>query len=271
MIGQKNLIKQIDWQIEANCFSRFSIFVGERGSERNEFPTHISKKMNVVNVHGEDVKIETIRSLIENAYKTHDKTIYTIYDADNMSIQAKNALLKITEEPPNNAYFIMTLEDINNALDTIRSRATVYTLEPYSVAEILDYAKTQIGVEKLDGTARNIVADICSTPGDVELLSIYGVVAFYEYVQKVDAHIATVNGANAFKIVDKLALKDEEDKYDLRLFWKAFIRVCSVDKTLKNYEGITITSRVLQKLGIRGINKQMLFDDWLLEVRKAWM
>ena len=281
MIGQKNLLKQIEWQINAGCFPRFSIIVGDRGSEKNMVAYYVSSTMFATHISLPDIKIDTIRYVIEQAYKIRQQQpiVYVIEDADDMSVQAKNALLKVTEEPPNNVYFIMTLEDANNTLDTIRSRATIFQMERYKPDEIIDYAMPIFGVEQLDGTTRKIIVDLCETPGDVDLLYKIGLHDFYDFVGKVVDHIATASGANVFKIADKIALKDEPDKYDLKLFWKAFASIClrigqqrgDATKLVKYCNAYTITSRIIQKLRIKGVNKQMLFDEWILEVRKAWM
>ena len=96
------------------------------------------------------------------------------------------------------------------------------------------------------------------------------------YGVKVVDNIARVSGANAFKISNKIALRDETDKYDLRLFWKAFMTECfrraesNIDDILYNMSAIDITSSKLRDLRIKGVNKQMLFDMWLLSIRECW-
>lgn len=263
MIGQKNLIKQIDWMCKAGCFPRFAIITGD--GEKEQLATYVASKLETFVSGVIDNKIETIRAVIEQSYKTHAPVTYIIKDADTMSIQAKNAMLKVTEEPPNNAYFIMLLDDLNNALDTIRSRAVIFTLEPYSRKELLEYFDSC----NYGGTTeyKKIVTDLCNTPAEIDLLQSYGADKFYAYVAKVVDNIAVVSGANAFKISDKIALKDEPDKYDLKLFWKAFISVCAKKRL---YDVNAATSKALKKLGIRGVNRQMLFDEWLLSIRKIW-
>jgi hypothetical protein len=98
---------------------------------------------------------------------------------------------------------------------------------------------------------------------------------FYEYAEKVVDNVATVSGSNSFKIAGKIRFKDADDtKYDLRLFWKAFMNICTGrlrEDPLRYVMGIKITSKYLQELRITGINKQSSFDCWLLDVRKEWM
>jgi hypothetical protein len=122
---------------------------------------------------------------------------------------------------------------------------------------------------------RQIVDDLCVTPGEVDLLMEMGPVEFYEYAEKVVDNVAVVSGANSFKIAQKIKFKDTDtDKYDLRLFWKAFMTICSSrlrEDPHRYAEGIKITSKYLQELRITGINKASTFDCWLLDIRKEWM
>ena len=51
-----------------------------------------------------------------------------IKDAETMNVNAQNAFLKILEEPPKNVMFILCCDSASSMLETIRSRATVYSL-----------------------------------------------------------------------------------------------------------------------------------------------
>lgn len=275
MIGQKNLIDKFQTMINdrAVMFPRFIILVGMKGSGKKTLSKLIHQMMNTIGriskIVLEDVKVETIRGMIDDAQKTTEPVLYIIPDADKMSVAAKNTLLKITEEPPDDAWFILTLENESNTLDTIKSRAQVYRMETYTPEEIVSYAKS------LDTSEIEIVADICETPGEVELLQKNGILALYNYVELVVDNIAECNGSNAFKIADKIAFKDEEDKFDLRLFWKTFMKICSdrlrSENDIKYADGIRVTSEYLQQLNITGINKSATFDTWLLSIREKWL
>lgn len=274
MIGQKNLIEKIN---SFDKLSRFSIFVGQKGSGKKtlliEYVYPMLKAQDYSIYIVQDIKIDSIREMISDAYKMH-KVLFVITDADNMSIGAKNAMLKIVEECPNDNYFIMTLEDENTTLNTIRSRAAIYHMDTYSKEELKEYA---------DAIEKNMShVDICETPGDINLLYAMNPDGFYEYVIKVVDNIAKVSGSNSFKIAEMIAFKQEdEEKYDLKLFWKAFIKECMnrANELLienKSQEGIDYmigardTSRALRRLLTRSINRQMLFDKWILDIREDW-
>ena len=65
-----------------------------------------------------------------------------------------------------------------------------------------------------------------------------------------------------------------DNKYDIKLFWKAFMNICTSrlrEEPLRYASGIKITSKYLQELRITGINKQSAFDCWVLDIRKEWM
>lgn len=274
MMGQNDILEQFGQMLDD--FPKFIILVGMKGSGKKTLAHEVYKMLANHDTADEymleDTKVDTIRSMISDAKKVIKPTLYIIPDADKMSNAAKNSMLKITEEPPRNAYFILTLENESNALETIKSRGQIYKMKPYSPETIHEYAKTQ-GIKSLEET--EIVLDICETPGEVDVLKKTGIIALYDYVAKVIDNIAMVSGSNAFKIADKIALKDEQDKYDLRLFWKAFMKVCSdrirTEKDVKYAHAIKITSHYMQQLNITGINKSSTFDLWILDIREAWL
>ena len=276
MIGQRNLQSRIEQLINTDGLPRFSIFVGPKGSGKKTFVRKLINSLTDGLYEECGIKVDDVRNLIVDAYKIHSIAVYFISDADNMSNAAKNALLKVTEEPPNNAYFIMTLEDENNTLETIRSRGTVFHMDRYTPDEIYQYARKCTNYTLHDDEF-DIIKDICDTPGDVNILGKYPR-EFYDYVQLVVDNIAEVSLANVFKIPSKVALKDDAEGYDLRLFWKAFMNVClekannHIDsEDISRYgEACLATSKYLQKLKVKGINKQMLIDNWVLEIRKLW-
>ena len=271
MIGQKTLLSQIDWMCKANCFPRFCIIVGDAGSEKLQLANYIAKQLKCFQHGVIDNKIDTVRAIIDESYKTHAPIVYIFNNADDMSVPAKNALLKVTEEPPNNAFFVMILEDLNNTLDTIRSRAVTFTMEHYSKQELTEYINTMYPF--CDDAEKDILFALCETPGDIDSLVKQGTANFYAYVAKVVDNIAEVRGANSFKIAEKVALKDEEDKYDLKLFWKACCKLFYDKAKTVDYipylKACNNTSNSLKKLAIRGVNKQMLFDEWILKVREV--
>ena len=268
MIGQQNLQKTVNALIKDHTFPKFAIFVGASGSGKNMFVfEHTFTNL----VYAKDNHVESVREIINLAYAVHDRT-FVFRDVDDMSLAAKNALLKVVEECPNDNRFIMTVEDENNVLETIRSRAVIFHMDEYTYDDLLEYCKL-----KYPNSTYEYALSVCENPGEIDALMNAGGSIVYDYVNKVIDNIALVSGANAFKIGEKIAFKDEEDKIDLKLFLKTF-SACCIDrfKGSSNFDvvayskGCQITSKYIRDLRIKGINKQMLFDSWLLDIREAW-
>ena len=270
MIGQENLLDKLNMLVSEDRFPHFMLFSGERGSGRKLVASLIAKKLGG-HISVCDIKVDEIREMISMVNRTADKIVVIIPDVDNMSVSAKNAMLKITEEPPNNAWFIMTAMDEFFVPDTIISRATVFKMDKYAPQELMDFAVTcsdHLTPEEID-----IVGGICNTPGDVKSLINIGVIEFWEYVMKVVDHIDSVSTANSFKIAQKLALKQNSEGYELKLFWRTFMMICADrmktirEDRVKYVEWIKITSNYIQVLRVRGANLQMLFDSWVIDIR----
>lgn len=80
-----------------------------------------------------EIKVEHARSIrTEAAILPNDgsRKVFILYGADHMNISAQNALLKVLEEPPRYAFFLLTARQPGLLLQTIRSRCTIYQLAP---------------------------------------------------------------------------------------------------------------------------------------------
>ena len=270
MIGQKKILA--DLEVLGAKFPRFSIFVGPVGSGRKLIAQKVAKQLQADLVILE-IKVDAIREAIDMAYKQRRPVIYLIPDADNMNSAAKNALLKVTEEPPRQAYFIMTLTDIENTLPTLISRGTVFHLAPYTERELREYAERyDVG----DDQALDILVNVCITPGEIDKLAGTDILGFYAYVEKVVANIGKVSGPNAFKIAQAIRFKDGEPGYDVILFLRTVIyyyhkqALAMEGDPLRLFKSICITSACLRDMRYNGINRRSLFDLWILDMRGIW-
>lgn len=85
------------------------------------------------------IKVDEIRDLRAKAQVYPNeayKSVFIIHGAQFMNPQAQNALLKIFEEPSSHVSFILTCDSKSSLLETIISRATLYSLgEEKSMAE----------------------------------------------------------------------------------------------------------------------------------------
>lgn len=78
----------------------------------------------------------------------YQKKIYIIEQADTMTIQAQNALLKTLEEPPAHAMFLLLAERAEAFLPTILSRVVVMKIRPLSEETIAAFLMERSGLSE---------------------------------------------------------------------------------------------------------------------------
>lgn len=91
-----------------------------------------------------DFKVEQARELRKDAYiypNEAARKVYIIPDGQDMNDHAQNALLKVLEEPPDYARFIMITDQKESILSTVLSRCMVWNMEPLSREEGLALLK----------------------------------------------------------------------------------------------------------------------------------
>lgn len=80
------------------------------------------------------ISVEDIRSQINNdvAIKPYSSPfkVYLVNDAEKMTVQAQNAILKTLEEPPEYAVIMLLTSNVNSLLPTILSRCVVLNMKP---------------------------------------------------------------------------------------------------------------------------------------------
>ncbi len=97
------------------------------------------------------VSVETVRNALATLAYAPDEGDYKVYifeDADKMTIQAQNALLLSLEEPPAYAVFILLTTDSAALLETIRSRAVIFSMELFSREAVLAYLQQNSNAPK---------------------------------------------------------------------------------------------------------------------------
>lgn len=254
MIGQKNNINTlIQWRCNKSV-PRFIIISGDIGSGRLTLAKVIIRMINSKGIIIGN-SIAEVRETIENAYTITESTCYIFRNADDMKNEAKNALLKVVEEPPNKAYFIMTVQNIDNMLDTIKSRGTVIKMEPYTREELLSATNDEVLL--------NYCSNIGQTMEDAENIK------NAEYlVNEVFQAFRDKSGTQLLKACTNLRGKQtEKDKCDCTLFMRVFRKnILSLDTSLLQSISIYHISRCMQELSRNTINKKASIESMLINI-----
>lgn len=278
MIGQSRLRESLDELIVNKKFPRFTIIYGAEGSGKRTLISEVFNRRICMIARMENT-VDDVRFAISQAYKPSPvPVIYIFANAQELSRSAQNALLKVTEEPPNNAYFILTVTNRLAILDTLRSRAREFFMEPYTADELKQFMDSHY--EYTDNEEfQQIALDICDVPGEIELLYERGAKELKDFTSKVMDNIAEVSVSNALKMTESIAFNGEEDKFDLMLFWKSVIAWCidyikAIDhidpKELRRVADVVATTReYIDTITVtKGANKRNAFDMWILDMRK---
>lgn len=88
------------------------------------------------------ITVDQIRAVRSDAYivpTQSKKRVFIIPNAQLMNAQAQNALLKVLEEPPQAAMFILTCNYTRQLLGTVVSRSAVFSLSAPTTDEAVQY------------------------------------------------------------------------------------------------------------------------------------
>ena len=117
----------------------------------------VSPDVTEVGGDGTSLSVDTIRRLREDAFLLPNESAYRVMilaEAQAMTPQAQNALLKILEEPPAHLLFILTCDSRTALLETIRSRCVCLTLAPTTWEEAEPVLTARLPKESTDELRR---------------------------------------------------------------------------------------------------------------------
>lgn len=262
-VGQHQAEQLIDRWVNGNLFPHFLLIAGDEGSGRKSLSYLIAKSLKSQIYTISDISVDSCRRLVETAYTIDSKMIYLIPDCDGMSVAAKNSLLKLTEEPPENAYIIMTLKSLDNTLNTLRSRSQHIVMEPYSRDEIKELCN------------ESVISDIAVTPGMVKTLESLGadnVNKFVDTCDKLVTYIDKVSIANALKSSNSVKFKESDKGYDLPLMISGLEyvlskRIADSDQLVRVSCWYKIIARYRNMFNRPGVNKRAVYDKLVFDIR----
>ena len=178
IIGQDLIKKQIIESVKNDRVSGGYIITGEKGSGK-EFVASVFSQMLVCEKGGDDIcgechscKMAQAHTHPDIKYVVHEKPtsisveevrdqvcsdvfikpyqasrkIYIVNDADRLTPQAQNALLKTFEESPEYVVIMLLASNINMLLPTVRSRCITWELKPVSKDVLKNYLMKELEV-----------------------------------------------------------------------------------------------------------------------------
>ena len=260
MIGQIHNKMKIDYWAERNSFPRFIVITGREGFGKATMVKYITDKMRHYIVYA-DISVDSVREIIKNSYNLVSPTVYIFLNAHKMSAQAKNALLKVTEEPPNMAYFILTSNNMEQLLPTLESRCVHLLLEPYTESELKEYCDADF-------------IKYAQCPGDIEILRTLNITELEQFCEDIiDCSIHDL--LNVFVLCAKVKFKDEDTGiYNLNVVFSIlYNKLCEkyVNTSNINYQiMLEQLSKTRYKLDKYNISKQGEFISLVVSFNSLW-
>ncbi len=169
VIGNQNIQNKLINSVKENKVSHSYMFVGIDGIGKKIIAKQFAKKIlctsNIqekcdecksciefdsdnhpdflyIEPDGNSIKIEQIRYLqkkIQEKPIISNKKVYIINDANKMTIEAQNCLLKTLEEPPEYSTIILIGNNESAFLNTIKSRCMIITFRPIEDQLVKEY------------------------------------------------------------------------------------------------------------------------------------
>lgn len=262
ILGMKDCLERIE---KLDRLPQLSIISAPKGAGKSLLVKKLAEKQNM-RIQYIGTKVDNIRDLIQDSVALEQPTLFVITEGDSMSIGAKNALLKITEEPPKNCYIAIEIRDMNTVLDTIQSRGTLFEIDRYSYNDLRQFALEYLGMTNNEDTFN--ICQISITPGDIKLYQEIGYKDCYNYAEMVYNNIMRVTTGNAFKIKNKLDFTGKGEGFPIDMFFNILLFVCRQhieDEQAKYIIRCTLNALSMSK--VTGANKEMAFDIWVLDCR----
>lgn len=161
ILGNDAVKKSLNNAVKTGNVSHSYLFVGKSGIGKKLFAQELAKKVmclggencescikfnassnpdfQIISPDGKSIKIDQIRKMQSKIVEKpiiSSKKVYIIDNADCMSEESQNCLLKTLEEPPEYAVIILVCSNENKMLQTIKSRCIIIKFEGLSDSQI---------------------------------------------------------------------------------------------------------------------------------------
>lgn len=242
--------------------------------DNNNFPELI-----ILETNGLTIKKEQLINLKKNFSKKSFEgkfRIYIIYDVDKFNQESANSILKFLEEPEENIIAVLTTNQINKVMSTIKSRC-----------QIINLIKTTNFVHEMSTKDKinNILLNIVETKISEEKVEMY-INSIVELVKMIDEKKKKVL-ARAKDVWHKYFIDKESTLIglDILIFIYRDILECKIngefkifndyEKELKkitiNMEIVDIIKKIdkillIREKAITNVNQNLLFDKLIIEL-----
>lgn len=292
IIGNDNIKNTLIDNINKNKILNSYMFVGQDGIGKKKFAEEFSKmilclseekdncnkcescvkfiSMNhpdylEIQPDGNYIKIAQIRQMQEEIYKKpiiSEKKVFIINDAEKMTEEAQNSLLKTLEEPPEYIAVILIVSNENLLLNTIKSRCMKLYFNNISKEQILTYINNNKIIEK---PTENLL-DMCNgSIGKAEKISKN--INYYIEVEKLINKLVNNNYDSIIQLMKESTIlyKSKDNIYDILEYMIVIFYNLIRKENAKYFNVIKIIENAKLKLRANS-NYDMTIDELILKI-----
>lgn len=258
LIGQERLVQYIDTH-DLGTFPRTVMLEGKDGSGRHSLCSYIGERYGL---QIEDISDSLTYEKIEEINLRVQPYLYII-DCNKLTVKNENAILKFLEEPLKNAFIILLTENRYSQIATIRNRCHLLCMEKYS--------RDQLEAFITDKENSSVILTICETPGDIIKMQSHPIKDMLDLCIKIFDKIGVASFANTLTLSRNIAYKNEKDKYDFKIFFKALLYIANC-RVVHNEQNCVmeymLTNDYYNRSLVRNVDKRYLFENYLIQLKK---
>lgn len=214
----------------------------------------IHEKPNTISV--DDIRTQINNDVAIKPYSSPYK-IYIMNEAEKMTVQAQNAILKTLEEPPEYAVIMLLTSNVNSLLPTILSRCVVLNMKPVADDLVRKYLMEEMQVpdykaEVCVAFARGNIGKARALASSEDFENVKNeALSLLKYIQDMELHeiVAAIKKINEYKF-------EINDYLDIMAIWYRDVLLFKATNDVNHLvfrEEIQALRRVAQRSSYEGI------------------
>lgn len=184
IVGHEEVRHQLEGLIKEDKLSHAHIIYGEDGLGKSLVARELAAKIlgkNEIKQYADliewkiksgkrSISVDQIREIVDEVNKKPyegERKVIIVYNADYITVQGQNALLKTIEEPPKGVFILLLCESLGKLLDTIKSRCQIHKLKKLGYEKMEAFIKGKYR-DLNDLEFKTLIAFSSGIPGNAE-------------------------------------------------------------------------------------------------------
>lgn len=204
--GNKGVVKSIQNLLGEETPPKSWLFYGMSGVGKTTIARILAKKvgasntglieMNVADLRGIDAMREVVM-LSQTRIAGSDVSVFILDECHQLTKEAQNLLLKVLEDTPKHAYFVLCTTEITGILKTIRTRCKEFQFKPLEENDMIELLVNVCEKEGLENIDNKIVGKIIVKSGGSARLAL-NLLEKISGIENYDESLEVIKSVNYF-------------------------------------------------------------------------